>query len=149
MARWYRTHGGRCRVYDYHGSNSDYDSPQRINWQGVDINKQNDLTIVFTLKNRYAQFINNTTLGILPRHIWENVKASSFGLSENNLKPIGSGPYKFSKIRKDTLGNIVALELIAFDKLLSDVRISTALPFNFTTKRGRDHRISEWHRASA
>ncbi len=96
--------------------NSDYDSPQRINWQGVDINKQNDLTIVFTLKNRYAQFINNTTLGILPRHIWENVKASSFGLSENNLKPIGSGPYKFSKIRKDTLGNIVALELIAFDK---------------------------------
>ena len=80
--------------------NSDYDSPQRINWQGVDINKQNDLTIVFTLKNRYAQFINNTTLGILPRHIWENVKASSFGLSETTSNQSARDRINFLKSEK-------------------------------------------------
>ena len=96
--------------------NADYGSPQRVNWQGVDVTKQDDSTITFRLKNRYAQFLSNATLGILPRHLWENTKATNFSLSENNLKPVGAGPYKFSNIKRDTLGNIRSLELISFDK---------------------------------
>ncbi|MEK7151769.1 MAG: ABC transporter substrate-binding protein [Patescibacteria group bacterium] len=96
--------------------NADYSSSQRILWQGVEVDKIDDLTVIFKLKNKYAQFIANATLGILPKHIWENIKPVNFGLSEFNLKPIGSGPYKFSKIRRDTLGNVKSYEIASFDK---------------------------------
>lgn len=96
--------------------NSDYGSPQRILWQGVDVSQTDERTVVFKLKNKYAQFLGNATLGILPKHIWENIRPANFSLSEFNLKPIGSGPYKFSKIRRDTFGSIKSFELAAFDK---------------------------------
>ncbi|MEK7507294.1 MAG: ABC transporter substrate-binding protein [Patescibacteria group bacterium] len=95
--------------------NADYGSFQRINWQGVEVNKIDEQTVTFKLKNKYAQFLNNATLGILPKHLWESVKPVSFGLSELNLKPIGSGPYQFSKIRRDSAGNIQSYELAAAD----------------------------------
>lgn len=97
--------------------NSDYESTQRINWQGVDVTKKDDLTIVFRLKNRYAQFESNATIGIIPKHIWENTKGSNFGLSENNIVPIGSGPYKILKenIARADDRSIRSMKLTAFD----------------------------------
>jgi len=95
--------------------NNDYGSIQRINWQGVEVEKINDYAVKLKLKHKYAQFLNNTTLGILPKHLWENVKPSSFSFSDLNLRPIGSGPYKFKKLKKDTSGSIISYELEAFD----------------------------------
>ncbi|MBI2058043.1 MAG: hypothetical protein HYT63_03655 [Candidatus Yanofskybacteria bacterium] len=95
--------------------NNDYGSIQRINWQGVEVEKINDHTIKLKLKNKYAQFLNNTTLGILPKHLWENVKPSLFSFSDLNLKPIGSGPYKFKKLKKDSNGSTVSYELTAYE----------------------------------
>jgi peptide/nickel transport system substrate-binding protein len=94
--------------------NPDYRSPLRTSLQGVDIEKVDDLTVRFTLKNPYSPFIDNLNFGILPKHIWENIPSSSFSLSENNLKPIGSGPYKFKSLQKDETGAIKTLELTAF-----------------------------------
>ncbi len=91
--------------------NIDYGSSQRINWQGVETEKVNDYTLIFKLKNKYAQFLNNLTLPILPQHVWENVKPINFGLSELNIKPIGTGSYKFKSLRKDKSGRIVVYEL--------------------------------------
>ncbi|MEK7616178.1 MAG: ABC transporter substrate-binding protein [Patescibacteria group bacterium] len=117
-----RWHDGRPLTVDdvlftiLTAQNSDYGSTQRINWQGVDVSKREDRIVVFTLKNRYAQFIDNATLSILPKHIWENVKPANFASSEHNLKPIGSGPYKFSKLRRDTLGTVRSITLVSFDQ---------------------------------
>lgn len=91
--------------------NTDYGSLQRINWQGVDLEKLDDHTIIFKLKNKYAQFLGNLTLPILPEHLWENIKPINFALSELNLKPIGSGPYMFKKLQKDSSGRISLYEL--------------------------------------
>ena len=93
--------------------NSDYGSPQRINWQGVQIEKVNDLAVMFKLQARYAQFLNNLTVKILPKHIWQDVKPINFALSEFNLKPIGSGPYKFDHLKKDKDGRIRSYQLSA------------------------------------
>ena len=93
--------------------NSDYGSPQRINWQGVQIEKVNDLAVMFKLQARYAQFLNNLTVKILPKHIWQDVKPINFALSELNLKPIGSGPYKFDRLKKDKDGRIRSYQLSA------------------------------------
>lgn len=95
--------------------NNDYGSIHRINWQGIEIEKVNDDVIKLKLKNRYAQFLNNTTLGILPKHLWENIKPSSFPLSDLNLRPIGSGPYRFKRLIKDENGLIQSYELTSFE----------------------------------
>lgn len=91
--------------------NPDYGSLQRINWQGVDVEVVDKHTIILKLKNKYAQFLNNLTFNILPRHIWQDVKPINFSLSDFNLKPIGSGPYKFKKLKKDSDGRIKSYEL--------------------------------------
>src|SRR3989344_3549490 len=93
--------------------NSDYGSTQRINWQGVEVERADEKTVIFKLKNKYAQFLTNLTLPIIPQHIWENIKPINFALSELNLKPIGSGPYVFKKLRKDKSGKIVLYRLEA------------------------------------
>lgn len=112
--------------------NAEYKSPQRINWQGgVDVGKIDDQTVVFTLKNRYAQFLGNLTIGILPKHIWGNIRPSNFALIEYNTRPIGSGPYRISKIQRDTLGTIRALELSAFDKYLPRRPYINTITFKF------------------
>lgn len=111
--------------------NSDYGNFQRIYWQGVEVSKIDDLTIIFKLKNIYAQFLSNLTLGILPKHLWENVKPASFSLSELNLKPIGSGPYKFSKVTKDSSGNIISFELSAFENFYEATPFISKITFIF------------------
>ena len=91
--------------------NSDYGSPQRINWQGVEVERVNDFAVMFKLQNKYAQFLNNLTVKILPKHIWQDIKPINFALSEFNLKPIGSGPYIFDRLKKDSDGKIRSYNL--------------------------------------
>ncbi|TSC91811.1 MAG: Uncharacterized protein CEN90_275 [Parcubacteria group bacterium Licking1014_17] len=111
--------------------NPDYGSFQRINWQGVDVAKVDDKTVVFKLKNRYAQFLNNCTLGIMPRHIWESVSPSNFNLYAKNLAPIGAGPYKFNKLRRDSSGNVASVELLSFKEYYDGEPYISKVTFQF------------------
>ena len=43
-----------------------YRSPLRANWQGVDVSKDDDQTVVFSLKKAYFDFLENLTVGHLP-----------------------------------------------------------------------------------
>ncbi|MCG2809229.1 MAG: ABC transporter substrate-binding protein [Candidatus Portnoybacteria bacterium] len=92
--------------------NPEYRSPLKVNWQGVVIEKVDDLTIRFKLNNVYAPFLHNLTVAILPKHLWSGISAQNFALAEYNLKPIGSGPYQFEKLIKDKDGKVVSIELI-------------------------------------
>ena len=95
--------------------NPEYKSPLRPSWQGVEFEKINENSIRFKLKNPYAPFLHNLTFGILPKHLWGNISPANFALNEFNLKPVGSGPYKFSKLQKDKDGSIKKLEFEAFN----------------------------------
>ncbi|KKT20982.1 MAG: hypothetical protein UW05_C0021G0007 [Candidatus Giovannonibacteria bacterium GW2011_GWC2_43_8] len=86
-------------------------SPKRANWEGVGAEKVDDLTIRFRLKKAYAPFLDNLTLGILPKHVWEKIPASQIALAELNTAPVGSGPYKLNSLTHDSLGSIVAANL--------------------------------------
>jgi len=90
----------------------EYQSPLRVNWQGVEVNVIDERRIQLILKGPYAPFLETTTMGILPKHVWEDVTAQNFALAEANLKPIGSGPFQLQKFKKDRFGEIKEVRLI-------------------------------------
>lgn len=79
-------------------------SPRRISWEGVDIAVTNKKEIVFRLKQPFAAFILNTTMGILPKHLWNTIENGQFSTSILNNNAVGSGPYKIRKIIRSTSG---------------------------------------------
>ncbi len=92
--------------------NPDFKSPLQANWVGVEVEKIDELGIKFTLKKPYAAFIENCTLGILPKHIWQSVSSESFAFESHNLEPIGSGPYKLNKIKQTNSNQVKYLTLV-------------------------------------
>ena len=89
----------------------DFKSPLLISFRGVEIEKVNDLTVKFILPEAYPSFLEVLTAGILPEHIWGEIPPINANLTEYNLKPIGSGPWKFKSLTKDQLGNIKSYTL--------------------------------------
>lgn len=79
-------------------------SPYRTQWEGVEIEKVDSDTVVFKLKQPYSDFLHNTTVGILPSHLWQNVPPEQFGFSEYNIRPVGSGPFVFKSLKEDSSG---------------------------------------------
>ncbi len=79
-------------------------SPLLASWEGVTTERVNEREFNFVLQKPYAPFMENLTLGILPKHIWEEASADAFPFSQYNSEPIGSGPYKIQKIKRSTSG---------------------------------------------
>lgn len=86
--------------------NIKYKSPLRDVFSGVEIAKADNETIVFNLAEPYAAFLDLLNFGILPQEFWQQIEPASAGLAELNLKPVGSGRYKFKSLVKDKSGNI-------------------------------------------
>ena len=77
-------------------------SPRRADWASVTVKKISAAEIQFILKQPYAPFLSNTTLGIIPKHIWKNLDADQFIFSQYNIEPIGSGPYEIDSIGRNS-----------------------------------------------
>ena len=86
-------------------------SPQKGNWNGVNVEKIDDKTIQFILQQPYSSFLENTTLGIMPKHIWDGLPIE---LNNANTNPIGSGPYKVKGVGKEPSGIIDYYDLTSF-----------------------------------
>lgn len=87
-------------------------SPRRANWEGVLVEKIDAKTIRFTLHDPYAAFLENLTIGILPKHIWNSiVEPEQFKLSKYNTQPIGSGPYAIKKVLRNKDNSLIGYEL--------------------------------------
>lgn len=91
-------------------------NPKKADWANVSVKTLNDYEVQFILKQIYTPFITNTTIGILPEHIWSKVDSSQFVFSQNNIEPIGSGPYKISSIKKNSDGIPEYYELTAWQR---------------------------------
>ncbi len=93
--------------------NGEYSSPLRPNWSRVKITKIDDQTLTFTLREVSNSFMTNFALGVLPKHIWQDYGAQNFRLADTNLKPVGSGPFVVSEIKKTSDGTIKSITLRA------------------------------------
>lgn len=88
-------------------------SPLYSSFRGITAEKVDDKTLKFILSEAYAPFLGVLTFGILPEHLWYNIPAQSANLAEYNIKPIGSGPFKFKSLTKDKSGSIKVYTLTA------------------------------------
>lgn len=112
-------------------------SPRRSNWDGVKVEKINDYMVRFTLKQAYSPFIQNTTIGILPKHIWKNVDNESFPFSTFNTKPVGSGPYSVESVSTNSSGLPTQYVLHSFKKYtLGRPYINTLTLKFYTNEKG-------------
>ena len=62
-----------------------YLSPLQVNFRGVTVEKLDDYTGTFTLKEPFAPFLNSLTFGILPQHKWKLRQKTHTG--KTNLEP--------------------------------------------------------------
>ncbi len=108
-----------------------YKSPLRSNLSGVETEKVGDYEVRFSLKSPFEPFLQNLTFGILPAHIWQAMSAENVPLAQYNIKPIGSGPYKFDSIEKDKSGKIISMELLANDEYYSRSPFVKKIVFKF------------------
>ncbi len=79
-------------------------SPRALDWAGVTVTALAPNKVSFTLKQPYSSFISNTTIGIVPKHIWGAVTDDQFIFSDYNVNPIGSGPYRVTSITRNQGG---------------------------------------------
>lgn len=86
--------------------NQEFRSPLRMSLNGIEIEKVDDHSVKFTLDEPYADFLSLLTFGIMPQNDWESVMPEAAALSELNLNPIGSGPYKFESLIKNKDGEL-------------------------------------------
>jgi peptide/nickel transport system substrate-binding protein len=79
--------------------NPNIKSPHKVEWEGVEVEKQSDTELVFSLKKPFPFFMNTLTIGILPKHIWKDLTDEQFSLSDYNIHAIGAGPYAIDDIQ--------------------------------------------------
>ncbi len=90
-----------------------YKSSLRPNWQGVTVERLGEYEVRFVLKQPYSPFLQNLALPIIPQHIWKRIPAEAATLADANLRPIGSGPYRFLGLEKNKDGVVTSYKLEA------------------------------------
>ncbi len=86
-------------------------SPLMAQFQKLKMETQDDQTIIFTLDRPDTNFLSLLTIGILPAHLWQDLPATSARLSDLNLKPVGSGPYRVGSFTRDSQGSMHSFTL--------------------------------------
>ncbi len=89
-------------------------SPFARAWEGVSASAVDERTVVFKVSKPYAQFVDNTTVGILPRALWQDTSEETFAVHRLNVEPVGSGPFMIDSIQRDDSGIPVAYTLQRF-----------------------------------
>ncbi|MCA9361471.1 peptide ABC transporter substrate-binding protein [Candidatus Kaiserbacteria bacterium] len=109
----------------------DLKSPLRGNWDNVVVEEIDDETLTITLKEAYTPFLENLTVGILPKKLWGELPIEQIPFSQNNTEPIGSGPYRVVGALYTPYGLINAYQLTAFDGNGEQEPNISNLVFNF------------------
>lgn len=86
-------------------------SPLLAQFANVTVETPDELTVVLTLNEPFAPFLSLLTVGILPSHLWQEVLPENAARAELNIKPIGTGPFRFKKFEMDKQGRIHAYKL--------------------------------------
>ena len=94
--------------------NPEIKSPLRGNWNDATIEVIDDYEFNIMLEEAYVPFIENLTVGILPKHLWNELSADEFPFSQYNTEPIGSDSYQIQAVTYTDAGLIDSYQLVPF-----------------------------------
>jgi len=97
------------------GAGSLYPQDVKDLWGRIQVDKMNDKNLKFTLPEPFVPFLDYLTFGIVPKHLLDSVAPDQIESAEFNLKPIGTGPYKFDRLLVED-GKIIGIVLTVFEK---------------------------------
>lgn len=101
-------------------------------WQEVAPERVSEREIKLTLPEAYAFFESTLKeLKIIPKHIFGSIPVANFRLSDFNLEPIGSGPFKFSSFSKERSGFISEYQLVRNDNYFGQKPFFKKIIFKF------------------
>lgn len=106
-------------------------SPLYASYNDITVKKKNERTVVFTLSKPFAPFLSLLTVPILPSHLWQELSPEQLQLSALNLKPVGTGPWKFRSLQKDKDGTIRSYTLARNDDFYGAKPYLEKLVFKF------------------
>ena len=81
-------------------------------WKGVDVVRLSDRAMQFQLPEAFAPFLDYLTFGVLPKHLLDGKTIDQVADDPFNLQPVGSGPFKFSRliVENDQITGVVLAE---------------------------------------
>lgn len=106
-------------------------TPLYFNFKGSSIEKIDEYTVRFALTEPFAPFLESLNVGILPEHLWANTQPENMMLAEYNLKPIGTGPYKFKSLIKNKTGEIKSFNVERYKDYYNSPAYIEELTFKF------------------
>ncbi|MDD5165645.1 MAG: ABC transporter substrate-binding protein [Candidatus Pacebacteria bacterium] len=112
-------------------------SPRQGDWANITVKQISPSEIQFALKQPYSGFLANTTIGIVPKHIWGAVNDDQFIFSQYNIQPVGSGPYKVDSISRDSGGIPVSYRLISWKDYAGKRPFISTISFYFFSREDK------------
>jgi peptide/nickel transport system substrate-binding protein len=103
-------------------------------FQNVNVVKINEKAVEFVLAQPNPIFLKHLTVSIMPQHLWQEVPIQQFHLSDYNVKPIGSGPFKFKSLRRDKNGLIQSYALERNENFYNRKAYLARITFKFYSK---------------
>ncbi len=70
-------------------------------WKSVKATKVDEFTVTFTLSQPFAPFLDYTTIGLLPSHLWARYPVAELTSAQLNTRPVGTGPWQLTQIDAD------------------------------------------------
>ena len=67
-------------------------------WRTVEVEKLDERTVRFTLTQPFTPFLDYTTIGLLPAHLWRGIAAGQLLQSQLNVQPVGNGPFQVTEV---------------------------------------------------
>lgn len=76
----------------------------------------NSKTIQLEQERQDYTLLHTLTVGILPSRLWQDIPAANARLADLNVKPVGSGPFRFKSFTRDSRGLIRTFTLERYDR---------------------------------
>ena len=115
--------------------NPDYKTPLITTWYGIKVEKISQKSLRISLENPYAPFLENCTVKILPKHIWEKILPENLPLTLATFPPellIGSGLFKFKELKfKENSTKIESITLQSNQKYFAKIPYLSQISFKF------------------
>lgn len=113
--------------------NPETNSHYRKNWNGISLERISELQIEFTLPTTPYVFFEDSLrkLPIIPEHIFEGIPPANLRLSNYNLEPVGSGPFKLREISRQRNGFITSVKLSVNEKYHGKKPFIKEIEFHF------------------